>query len=323
MDILVSINCITYNHEKVIANAIEGFLMQKTNFKYEILIGEDCSTDKTRVVIEEYIRKFPSKIRMITSEGNIGFMENIKRLYQNSKGRYIAVCEGDDYWIDPLKLQKQVGYMEAHKECTFCFHNAEKVDAMGKRTNIVMLSNKKNKKIFNAGEMALFGFIPTASHIYRKECLQNPPEWYMKSSVGDLPLLLIATSKGYAYYFDEVMSHYRTGQINSEAGKLLRSSKLEAISFTNGVIDIFNNFNKYTNNIYKKDIDKLIINNEFHILMLENNISKLKTIKYKKLYDLIGFKGKLKIHIRCCFPLTYSGLKKFKSYIMNVIRKIK
>ena len=130
VSILVSINCITYNQEEYVADAIEGFLMQKTDFDYEILIGEDCSTDNTRKIVEEYAAKYPDKIRLITSERNVGCRKKFTEGFSsNSKGKYIAECEGDDYWIDPYKLQKQVDYLEGNPECTLCFHAAELVRA--------------------------------------------------------------------------------------------------------------------------------------------------------------------------------------------------
>ncbi len=104
---LVSVNTITFNHAPYIRTCIEGALMQKTNFPFEIVIGEDCSTDGTREIVFEYANNYPEKIRVITSDANVGAMENDKRTNFSCRGEYIAYCEGDDFWIDPLKLQKQ------------------------------------------------------------------------------------------------------------------------------------------------------------------------------------------------------------------------
>jgi glycosyltransferase involved in cell wall biosynthesis len=109
---LVSIVCITFNHELFIEQAIEGFLMQKTSFPYEIVIGEDCSTDRTRQICLEYFNNQKDKIRLLPSQDNLGYIKNFRRSVHASKGKYIALCEGDDYWTDPLKLQKQVNFFE-------------------------------------------------------------------------------------------------------------------------------------------------------------------------------------------------------------------
>ena len=114
---LVSIKMVTYNHAPFIAQAIEGVLQQKTNFPFELIIGEDCSTDGTREIVFEYQKKYPEIIRVVTSEKNIGAKRNGLRTLKACHGKYIAYCEGDDYWHDPGKLQKQVDYLENHPEC--------------------------------------------------------------------------------------------------------------------------------------------------------------------------------------------------------------
>ena len=109
---VVSILSITYNHEKYIAQAIDSFLMQETDFDFEIVIGEDCSTDNTRQIINQYKEKYPEKIKLLTSASNVGPNHNFLRTFEACQGKYIALCEGDDYWIDPLKLQKQVDFID-------------------------------------------------------------------------------------------------------------------------------------------------------------------------------------------------------------------
>lgn len=113
---LVSVAMITYNHRPYIGQAIESVLGQKTEFPFELVIGEDCSTDGTREVIEEYQRKYPKVIRLITSEKNVGLKKNSYRALKACRGKYIAFCEGDDYWHHPLKLQQQADYLERHPE---------------------------------------------------------------------------------------------------------------------------------------------------------------------------------------------------------------
>jgi glycosyltransferase involved in cell wall biosynthesis len=113
---LVSVHMITYNHEPYIAQAIKGVLQQKTDFQIELIIGEDCSTDRTREIVLEYQKKYPAIIRVITSEKNVGMHRNHRRVYAASRGKYIAFCEGDDFWHNPLKLKKQIEYLENHTE---------------------------------------------------------------------------------------------------------------------------------------------------------------------------------------------------------------
>lgn len=128
MDPLVTVVTITYNHERYIAKCIDGVLSQKVDFPMEFIIAEDCSTDGTRAICEDYARKHPESIRLITSETNIGYNPNELRAMKAARGKYIAYCEGDDYWTDPNKLQKQVDFLEAHPEYSICFHRCRHWD---------------------------------------------------------------------------------------------------------------------------------------------------------------------------------------------------
>jgi glycosyltransferase involved in cell wall biosynthesis len=115
-EIMVSVCMITYNHENFISEAIEGVLMQNTNFKFELVIGEDFSTDRTRKIVQQYAAKYPNIIKALLPEENLGVRDNFLQTIEPCKGKYIALCEGDDYWIDPNKLQKQVDFLEANDE---------------------------------------------------------------------------------------------------------------------------------------------------------------------------------------------------------------
>ena len=128
-DPLVSVKTLTYNHAPYIAQAIEGVLQQKTNFPFELVIGEDCSTDGTREIVFEYQKKYPDIIRVITSEQNVGARMNGYRTEKACRGKYVAYCEGDDYWHCPDKLQKQVDYMESHPECALVHSDCDYYEA--------------------------------------------------------------------------------------------------------------------------------------------------------------------------------------------------
>lgn len=125
MEPLLSIVTITYNHEPYIRKCIEGVLMQQVNFPIEFIIAEDCSTDGTLTICKEYAEKYPDLIQLITSDNNVGAIANERRAMKAAKGKYIAFCEGDDYWTDPLKLQKQVDFLEDHPEYSVTFHRCK------------------------------------------------------------------------------------------------------------------------------------------------------------------------------------------------------
>ena len=127
-EILVSICCITYNQKNYIRDTLEGFVSQKTNFSYEVLIHDDASTDGTADIIREYARRYPEKMKPILQLENqyAKGLYNVSGTYNfpRARGRYIAMCEGDDYWTDRYKLQRQVDFMEAHPDCSLVFHSA-------------------------------------------------------------------------------------------------------------------------------------------------------------------------------------------------------
>lgn len=128
---IASISCVTYNQKNFIGQAIESFLAQKTTFPFEIIIGEDCSTDGTREIVYNYRDKYPDIIRIVTSEKNVGPLINGYRVKKQCRGKYIAICDGDDYWIDPLKLQKQVDFLEANPDYIMIYTDIENIDEDG------------------------------------------------------------------------------------------------------------------------------------------------------------------------------------------------
>ena len=130
---LLSVVTVTYNHEPFIAKCIEGVLMQQVSFPIELVIGEDCSTDGTRRICQEYAEKYPDLIRLIISDSNVGGLANERRVMTAARGKYVAYCEGDDYWTDPLKLKKQVDFLESHPEYTASFHRFKQYDDSRKK----------------------------------------------------------------------------------------------------------------------------------------------------------------------------------------------
>lgn len=210
-DIMVSICCITFNHEKYIAQAIEGFLMQITDFKFEILIGEDCSTDNTRQVIEKYASANPS-IKLITSQQNVGAFQNSKHLIDNAVGKYVAYCDGDDYWTDNRKLQKQVDFLEKNSDYVVCCHYCEEIDSDG---NLVYRSDTIRPLEYRYGDLILNKQAETssASILTHRKLISElyKQQWLPSCNATDKFFKLFATYKtgNKVYVLPEVMSCYR------------------------------------------------------------------------------------------------------------------
>lgn len=220
---LVSISCITYNHENFIRDAIEGFLMQKTTFPVQILIHDDASTDKTARIVKEYELKYPNLIKPVYQTENQyskknGTIGRIQR--ERAIGKYYAMCEGDDYWIDPLKLQKQVDMLEENSDCSICFHSSVLKNIKTNNERVVH-DHGLNNKIFKSSEL-ISGKINmwTASILVKTEVVKSIPAGLNKLKFGDAKLKMWAASKGcIAYVGGGPMSVYRRGIIGAWSDK--------------------------------------------------------------------------------------------------------
>lgn len=213
--LLVSVCCITYNHEDFLAQTIESVLMQETNFAVELVIGEDCSTDRTRQIALDYQARYPERIRLLLPEKNLGIMGNLMDTLAACRGRYIAFVEGDDYWTDPHKLQRQVAEMEAQPGCALCIHDAEVFRQNSSEPSYLFSSRyqtllpKHEAKITQAN-LVQFGWgIPSASMVFRSSSLLPLPAWFREVFSGDYTMQLLSTQHGYIYYLPQVMSRYR------------------------------------------------------------------------------------------------------------------
>lgn len=204
-----------YNHEKFIREAIEGVIKQKTYFSIELLIHDDASTDNTASIIDEYAHKYPNIIKPLFEKENMQsqgkqdiFTDN---MIKAAKGRYIALCEGDDYWTDAHKLQKQYDFLEAHHDYSMTMHNAWELDmSTGEKALLNTFPASGYYPLDTQVKTGLGSKFPaTASYFFRKDILDTYPKDFRKGVVGDYFLRVYNASKGRIYYFDEPMSVYR------------------------------------------------------------------------------------------------------------------
>ena len=238
---LVSVIVITYNHEKFLGYAIESILKQETKFKIEILIGNDCSTDNTKQVLEKY--KNLDNVIIYNRTKNLGANKNLVDLIDRAKGEYIALLEGDDYWIDNHKLQKQVDYLEHHTECNSASHAHVKINEYNERIDEYKISNKELD--FTLRDLQKkYWLYQTASLVFRNN---HSTDFSLIAKlhpiIGDITLSCILLKNGKMHYFPEIMSAYRTVQQNnkSASGNIKRNMKNEYLSILNLYSDIENN----------------------------------------------------------------------------------
>ncbi|MCE7062741.1 glycosyltransferase [Dyadobacter sp. CY343] len=213
----VSVCVPAYNHAKYIAQMLDGALMQQTNFEFEIVIGDDASTDRTQDIIREYDRKRPGIIRAFLHSENQGPSEprefagrnNVLQLIKACKGEFVAMCEGDDFWTDPLKLQKQVDYLEQNPEISICHHNMRVIYEDGSPEH---LFNNPDQKAISTIEDILEDkwFFATASWMYRNYFLNNDfAEWHSRAAAGDWAIMIQLAAQGKIGYLADVMGVYR------------------------------------------------------------------------------------------------------------------
>lgn len=283
---LVSIRCITYNHELYIRDALEGFVMQKTKFPFVAIVHDDASTDGTANIIREYADKYPDIIKPIFESENQyskkdGTLTSIMdKACEATGAKYVAMCEGDDYWTDPLKLQKQVDFLESHPYYSMCFHNVNFYDQCNSKT-IQRKGNYKNNHIAPTHDIIMGGgaFCPTCSIVYRYEKLNKFPDFAKKFSVGDYPLQIFLSILGNVMYFNEVFANYRINIPTSwsafnekNISKEIREDNiLKIINFLNG-FDVFTHY-KFHKSFKSK------IRNEWYLFYFSSR-NKIKSLYY-------------------------------------------
>ncbi|MBP5414510.1 MAG: glycosyltransferase [Lachnospiraceae bacterium] len=233
-DILVSVICVTYNHEKYIRAALDSIISQKTDFAFEIRVGEDCSTDSTRVILKEYEKKYPDKFKMYYRENNLGATRNEYELLMDAKGDYIAALELDDIWTDENKLQKQFDFLRANPDYIGVAHDFDIIDKDGN-----VIDNEDNKAIksflgkrFTIGDFLNEGFVfQTGTHFYRnifKDGKDYSIIYTADRLIRDKTILSILLDRGDFYILPDTMSAYRRFfDADAENGRNVTNANME------------------------------------------------------------------------------------------------
>ncbi len=301
-NIEVSIVCNTYNHEKYIGEALEGFLNQKTDFKFEVLIHDDASTDHTAEIIKEFEEKYPEVIQPIyQSENQYSKGINVTTTFQypRAKGKYIAFCEGDDFWTDELKLQKQYNLMEKYPEVNMSAHT---VIAVKDGEEKFRFAPSKKECIFSTEEVIKGGgdFVSTNSLFYRKKMLEKIPKFYENLGL-DYSLQIWGSLNGGMLYLPECMGAYRVATPGSWTTRISQNRE-RYVSFKRRIIKMLKELDEETNKKYTKVIEDKIKEIEYGICITTGDIKELKT-KYKDLYIKLPLKRRMKLYLKHVYLL--------------------
>jgi glycosyltransferase involved in cell wall biosynthesis len=225
--VAVSVLVVTYNHARFVRQALDGALGQRLPQQFEILISEDCSTDGTREILQEYAECHPHLVRLLLSERNLHSNEVVARGFRAARGRYVALLDGDDYWTSDDKLRAQVAFLDARPDLTICFHNVHVVDEHSQSTG--RLWNAPGQpEVSGLHELLRGNFIATSSVMYRRAAVTEVPAWYDGFfPVTDWPLHVLYAREGRIGYLDRTLGAYRLhgGGLFSTLGE---REKLEA-----------------------------------------------------------------------------------------------
>ena len=309
---MLTIRCLTYNHEPYIRQCLEGFVMQKTNFRFEAIVHDDASTDGTAAIIKEYAEKYPDIIKPVLEienqyskhDGSLG-----RIIQQHMHGKYIAMCEGDDYWTDPLKLQRQVDYLESHPDYGMCY---TRVEYFSQAENMQMYIWGKER---NSGiELLKKGnVIPTLSVVFRKDLyeqyLQDVHPELHNWKMGDYPIWIWFSFQSHIKFFSDVTGVYRVLESSASHSKDIR--KVMAFAKSGLAIRLYFAEKFCKNSIYIRNyvveqyilsLYKIVERYQGNIKEVQNEIDKIDFFSWKILIIRIAIKSRF---IRHCLRLCY------------------
>lgn len=298
-EVLVSVYCLAYNHEKYIRDCLDGFVKQKTNFKFEVIVHDDASTDGTADIIKEYAAKYPDIIKPILQKENQyskGASITLDIILPKCKGKYIAVCEGDDYWICDTKLQQQSDIMEEHPEYIACVH-ANKVINYLNNTETINARYEQSQVVNTVDVLSpMVPIFHTTSIFYRRKIIIERPAFFKET--WDYAVLVYLALYGKIYYINEVMSVYRTLTPGSWTMRTRKKKDRKAeLGFPKYHVEFLRAADEYFGFKYHALIDKNILNFEYQIWRVE---PELKLLLNPRLYKL-GCWWSVKMIFRCLF----------------------
>lgn len=321
---MVSVCCLVYNHEKYLKKCLDGFVMQKTNFKFEVLIHDDASIDKSADIIREYEKKYPDIIKPIYQTEN-QYSKGIKIsstfLFPRAKGKYLAWCEGDDYWCDEYKLQRQYDVMEHNPNCSICVHEVYDINEEGK-----YIGSKHPPYIIEKNEFSLNDYLnfitdgafhpfQTSSYFIQKEVIDDDLyENLDLSPVGDVRLVFASLANGNLYYLNNGMSCYRNNSIESWSNRVL-SNKVLWKKHQQDLIKFLDKFDECTGYVYKSKIYRIKTAKKFYVYSLDNDFKSCLKIENLKYFFTLSKKYQLFVILEAYFPSFMKLHKRVKDKI--------
>ncbi|MGN1014135.1 MAG: glycosyltransferase family 2 protein [Butyricicoccus sp.] len=317
-DIMVSVLTTAYNHAPYIRQTMDSILAQKTKFRFELLIHDDASTDGTADIIREYAERYPDTIHAILqTENQYSQGKNVYEFFKPiTRGKYIAQCEGDDFWCDEYKLQKQVDYMEQHPECVYCFSNSYNVDLESRR--ISMQTPVKESRVFSSREIlaAPEVFLATASTLYPAKLSAELPKELLAGEAGDVPLRNFLMTKGNAYGFADYMVCYRVMTPGSWSDRMRVGKKTvtpAVLQANDAYISYYHAFDTYTDGMYHEELMPKLWKRIVRKIKLERDWSVLKQEPYRSYYAHLPARKRVLLRLEYYFPTQMAQVYRIKN----------
>lgn len=311
-NIKVSVLCCAFNHEQYIRDTLEGFVSQKTDFPFEVLVHDDASTDATADIIREYEEKYPEIIKPIYQTQNQHSLKiPIIRtfLVPKVKGKYIAFCEGDDYWTDPLKLQKQYDFLESHADYSMCTCSCIWLDLRnGKELNRCRTDVDRDvsfEEIVLEKKGRPFQF---ATYFLKTEYYINRPEWSKKFGVGDTPVAMHLSLCGKVRMLADVMAVYRNHAQGSWTSNIDKDTKRKTMALSR-MIEGFTAFNEATKYEYDALISKRVHMIQYNIARTNRDLKAIRSGELKKIYKSKRILSRFSDVLICKAPRLHKMLR--------------
>ena len=321
-DIMVSVLCTAYNHEPYIRTCLDGMVNQETDFAYEILINDDVSTDGTAAIIREYAARYPDKIRPFFPEKNLysqGINVYDAYFFPNARGKYTAICEGDDYWTDPTKLQRQVDFLEAHPDYSACVHDTELLFCDGARPDERLVSHAQDCDIEFADILQGMSHAFHTSSILGKTALlaETPDFYHIADSYGftDFPYALWLRLNGKIRCLARFMSVYRFNSGASSWSSDLEAETRRLTRFYRGVIAMLEAFRGH---VQDEELLRLVDENlvvwNFDLLYILGRDRELRKPPYRAILRSKPLSFRVKNTVKCAFPALHRLYRKARGY---------
>ncbi len=317
----VSILCATFNHEAFLGNTLDSFLEQRTDFPFEVLVNDDASTDGTADILREYAAKYPDVIRPFYQKENL-YSRRINCydtvFFPAARGEYVALCEGDDYWCDPLKLQRQADFLDSHPDYSACVHNT--IGQFADQPDRVLFARDGDRDIpFSQVIRGMSHAYHTSSILARREFILNPPDYrnvaYEKGFFTDYAIGVRLSLEGKVRFLDRSMSVYRIGSNPSSWSRGVGQEYSKLKRFVSGEIAMLQALKPHLKTPEQlAETEQVILEREYELLYIEGRVDEMVKPPYDKIHRSMGVGRVVSTRIKRMLPHLHRIYRKRRGY---------